>query len=103
MATFNSDRRGENEILISARRGWFDLDIAGVWRYRDLVVLLFKRDFIALYKQTILGPLWYVIQPALTTIAFTLVFNKIAGISTEGTPPFLFYMAGIVIWNFFAN
>jgi lipopolysaccharide transport system permease protein len=67
------------------------------------VVLLFKRDFVALYKQTVLGPLWYVIQPVLTTVAFTLVFNKIAGISTEGTPPFLFYMAGVVIWNFFSN
>lgn len=96
------DRR-DDEIVISAKRGWFDIDIAGVWRYRDLVVLLFKRDFVALYKQTILGPLWYVIQPLLTTVAYTLIFNRIAGISTEGTPPFLFYMSGVVMWNFFGN
>lgn len=80
-----------------------DVDIAGVWRYRDLVVMLFKRDFVALYKQTILGPLWYLIQPVLTTIAFTLIFNRIARISTDDVPPFLFYMGGIVIWNFFAT
>lgn len=96
----NSER--EWDLVISPKRGWLDVDLIGVWRYRDLVVLLFKRDFVALYKQTILGPLWYLIQPILTTIAFTLIFNRIARISTDEIPPFLFYMAGIVIWNFFS-
>jgi lipopolysaccharide transport system permease protein len=91
------------DLVITPGKRWFDLDVAGVWRYRDLVMLLFKRDFVSLYKQTILGPLWYLIQPVLTTIAFTLIFNRIAKISTDEISPFLFYMAGIVIWNFFAN
>lgn len=91
------------DLVITPKRGWLDVDIAGVWRYRDLVLLLFKRDFVALYKQTILGPLWYLIQPLLTTIAFTLIFNRIARIPTDDLPPFLFYMAGVVIWSFFAT
>jgi len=68
-----------------------------------LVFMLFKRDFVAFYKQTILGPLWYVIQPILTSIAFTLIFNKIAQIPTGGVPPFLFYLSGVVQWSFFSN
>jgi lipopolysaccharide transport system permease protein len=91
------------DIVITPRRRWLDLDLAGVWRYRDLVLLLFKRDFVALYKQTILGPLWYFIQPVLTTIAFVLIFNRIARLSTDQAPPFLFYMSGVVMWTFFAN
>ncbi len=91
------------DLLITPKKGWLDLDVAGVWRYRDLVLLLFKRDFVAFYKQTILGPLWYVIQPLLTTVAFTLIFNRIARISTDGIPPFAFYMAGVVLWNFFST
>lgn len=91
------------DLVISPKRGWFDVDIVGVWRYRDLAVLLFKRDFVTIYKQTVLGPLWYLIQPILTTITFTLIFNRIARIPTDEIPPFLFYMAGIVIWTFFAN
>lgn len=91
------------DLVITPVKRWFDVDVAGVWRYRDLVLLLFKRDFVAMYKQTVLGPLWYIIQPILTTVAFTLIFNKIAQISTGDVPPFLFYMSGIVIWHFFAN
>src|SRR5439155_17694775 len=91
------------DIVISSRRSWLELDLAGVWRYRDLVLLLFRRDFVALYKQTILGPLWYLIQPVLTTVAFVLIFNRIARISTDEVPPFVFYMSGIVIWQFFSN
>ena len=103
MAERKRDAAGETwDLLITPKRGWLDIDLAGVWRYRDLVLLLFKRDFVALYKQTILGPLWYLIQPLLTTLVFTLVFGAIARIPTDGVPPFLFYMSGVVIWNFFA-
>ena len=77
----------------------FDLKLKEVWRYRDLIGLLVHRDFVAQYKQTILGPAWHLIQPLLVTIMFTIVFGRIAGISTDGVPPFLFYMAGTVIWN----
>ena len=91
------------DLVITPKKGWFDIDIAGVWRYRDLVFLLFKRDFVAFYKQTILGPLWYVIQPMLTTLAFFFIFYRVAKIPTDGIPPFLFYMSGVIVWNFFAT
>lgn len=81
----------------------FDLKLSELWRYRDLVYLFVHRDFVAQYKQTILGPLWHFIQPLFTTIVFTIVFGKIAGLSTDGTPPFLFYMAGTVVWTYFAT
>jgi homopolymeric O-antigen transport system permease protein len=101
--TKHSRGRESWDLVLTPARGWFDLDIVGVWRYRDLVTMLVRRDFVALYKQTILGPLWYLIQPALTTVVFTLIFNRIAKIPTEGVPPFLFYMSGIVLWSYFAN
>ena len=104
MAERERDGAGEPwDLLIEPKRGWLDVDVAGVWRYRDLVVLLFKRDFVALYKQTILGPLWHMIQPVLTTIVFVLIFSRIARISTDEIPPFLFYMAGVIVWNFFST
>ena len=81
----------------------FDLKFKELWRYRDLIYLLVHRDFVAQYKQTILGPTWHLIQPLLTTLMFTLVFGKIAKISTEGLPPFIFYMAGTIIWTYFAS
>jgi lipopolysaccharide transport system permease protein len=98
-----ADTRERWDLVITPTKRWLDVDVAGVWRYRDLVLLLFKRDFVALYKQTVLGPLWYIIQPILTTVAFTLIFGKIAQIPTGEVPPFLFYMSGIVIWHFFAG
>ncbi len=79
----------------------FSLNLAEVWRYRDLLLLFVKRDIVTVYKQTILGPLWYFIQPLFTAITFTLIFNKVAGIETGNTPSFLFNMAGIVVWNYF--
>lgn len=79
-----------------------DLDLPSVWRYRDLIWMFFKRDFVAFYKQTILGPLWYLIQPTLTAITYLVIFGKIANISTDGLPPFVFYMSGIVLWAYFA-
>ena len=81
----------------------FDLKLGELWHYRDLVYLFVRRDFVAQYKQTILGPAWHIVQPLLTTIMFTFVFGKIAGIPTDGTPPFLFYMAGTVMWGYFSG
>jgi lipopolysaccharide transport system permease protein len=80
-----------------------DLRLKELWHYRDLVVLFVRRDFVAVYKQTILGPLWYLIQPVLTTIVFTVIFGKIAALPTDGLPPFLFYLSGTLIWSYFAD
>ena len=90
------------DIEISPRGGWSDLHLSSLWRYRDLIAMFVRRDFVAFYKQTILGPLWYVVQPLVMTSVFTLVFNRIASIPTDGLPPFLFYLTGLVVWNYFA-
>jgi len=89
--------------VIKPRRGWFDIDIKGLIQYRDLILLMVKRNFTVLYKQTILGPAWVVIQPLLTTLIFTVVFGNIAGLPTDGMPKFLFYMAGNVCWHYFST
>jgi lipopolysaccharide transport system permease protein len=78
------------------------LRLGELWRYRDLIRLFVWRDFVAYYKQTILGPLWYVIQPILTTLVFTVIFGNIAQLSTDGLPPFLFYLAGNTVWSYFS-
>ena len=80
---------------IEAKASLFDLKLNEVWAYRDLLLLLVRRDFVSFYKQTILGPLWFFIQPLFTTIIFTFIFGNLAGISTDGLPKPLFYMAGI--------
>jgi lipopolysaccharide transport system permease protein len=90
------------DVVIAPRSKVITLDLASVWRYRDLILMFFKRDFIAFYKQTVLGPLWYLIQPLMTATTYLVVFGKIANISTDGLPPFLFYMSGIVLWNYFS-
>jgi lipopolysaccharide transport system permease protein len=82
--------------------GWFDIHLSEIWRYRDLIMLFVRRDFVSVYKQTILGPLWFLIQPLFTTLVFTVIFGKVAKIPTDGLPPVLFYMSGIVFWNYFA-
>jgi lipopolysaccharide transport system permease protein len=89
--------------VITPHRGWLDWRLKQLWRYRDLITLFVWRDFVSVYKQTILGPLWHVIQPLLTTITFTVIFGKIAKLPTNGVPPFLFYLAGNVTWSYFAN
>lgn len=89
--------------VITPHRGWLDWRLGQLWRYRDLISLFVWRDFVSAYKQTILGPLWHIIQPVLTTVTFTIIFGKIAKLSTNGVPPFLFYLAGTVSWNYFAN
>ncbi len=88
--------------IILPKTHLFDLRFNDLWRYRDLLLLFVKRDFVATYKQTVLGPMWHVIQPLLTTIMFLIVFGRIANIPTDGIPPLLFYMSGITIWNYFA-
>lgn len=89
--------------IIKPRTGWFDIDLKELWQYRDLVVMFVKRSFATLYKQTILGPAWILINPLLTTVIFTVVFGNIAGLAESGVPSFLFYMAGNAIWSFFAS
>ncbi len=89
--------------IIRPVSGWLNFNLRELWRYRDLIVLFVRRDFVAIYKQTILGPLWFLIQPLFSTLVFTVIFGKIAHIPTDGMPPMLFYMAGIVAWNYFAG
>jgi homopolymeric O-antigen transport system permease protein len=90
------------DIEIRPRQSLFDIDFKAIWRYKDLLTLFVRRDFVAVYKQTILGPLWFFIQPLLTTITFTVIFGNIAKIPTDGIPPLLFYLSGITMWNYFA-
>jgi len=89
--------------IIRPKRGWFDINLSELWRYRDLVMMFVKRDFVSIYKQTILGPLWYILQALFTTLMFTIVFGKIAKLSTDGIPPILFYLSGVVCWNYFSQ
>lgn len=102
-------RQGSEEVsrkwqkVITAKRGLFELNLKDVFKYKDLIKMFVKRNFISHYKQTVLGPLWYVISPLITSVLFTVVFGKIANISTDGVPQFLFYMAGNTVWNYFAT
>lgn len=89
------------DIEIKPKKKLLDVDIKGLWKYRDLYWMYVKRDIVTVYKQTILGPLWFLIQPILTTIMFMFVFGGLAGISTDGMPQPLFYMSGILLWNYF--
>lgn len=89
--------------IINPKTGWFDIDFKELWKYRDLILMFIKRNFSTMYKQTILGPLWIVINPLITTLIFTVVFGKIAKIPTDGVPQFLFYMCGNTAWTYFAN
>ena len=101
-----NEMNSENEswdLVIEPKRKWFDLHLNDLWRYRDLVRMFVWRDFVAQYKQTILGPLWHVIQPLITTITFTVIFGGVAKLPTDGLPPFLFYMTGIILWSYFAT
>ena len=89
------------DLVIEPRKGLLDIDLKGIWRYRDLFVMYVKRDIITVYKQTILGPLWFFFQPVFTTIMYMFVFATLAGISTGGIPEALFYMSGTLLWNYF--
>jgi lipopolysaccharide transport system permease protein len=88
-------------LVIKPRKKLLDIDIKGLWRYRDLWRMYIQRDLVTLYKQTILGPLWFLIQPVFTTVMYMFVFGGLAGISTDGAPQPLFYLSGIMLWNYF--
>ena len=100
----NNDNRTQDwDLVIQQNNALFDIQFRELWRYRDLLLMFVKRDFVSFYKQTILGPLWFFIQPIFTTIVFTFVFGKLAGISTDGLPQQLFYLTGITSWNYFSD
>lgn len=88
---------------VSSKQKWFSVNLKEIWKYRDLIFLFVKRDLTTNYKQTVLGPLWIIINPLLSTTVFTVIFGVIAGIPTDGTPQFLFYMSGNILWNFFSS
>lgn len=91
------------DSVIQSQSSLFDLRLKELWHYRDLLALFVRRDFVTVYKQTLLGPIWFFIQPILTTITFTIIFGNIAQLSTDGAPKIIFYMAGITLWNYFSN
>lgn len=93
----------EWKFEISSKRTLIEFNLKEVWKYKDLLVLFVKRDIVTIYKQTILGPLWYLIQPLFTALIFTIIFNNVAEIDTEGIPPFLYNLAGITAWNYFKD
>lgn len=95
-------RQASWTLEITAERPRLLTQLRELWRYRDLVMLLVRRDFVAVYKQTILGPLWHLLQPLLTTLVFSVIFGRIAALPTDELPPFLFYLAGNVLWSYFA-
>lgn len=96
----------ENEnwdLIITPRKKWWDLQLGDVWHYRDLIGLFVRRDFVSRYKQTILGPLWLIIQPIMNSLVFTVIFGNIARLPTDGLPQMLFYLSGTVLWHYFSN
>jgi len=102
---FMSDTQDNNQwtSVIRPVSGWFDIHLDELWQYRDLIMLFVRRDFVSVYKQTILGPVWFLLQPIFTTVVFTIIFGRIAKIPTDGLPQPLFYMAGVVAWSYFAG
>jgi homopolymeric O-antigen transport system permease protein len=97
------EKYSDTEILLRPETDWLRLDLNEIWRYRDLFIILIWRDFAAKYKQTILGPLWFIIQPTLTTLVFTVIFGYVARLPTDGLPPLLFYLCGQLGWSYFAT
>ncbi len=93
----------EDSYIIDSKNSLFSVNLKEVWRYRDLLQMLVKRDFVTFYKQTILGPIWFVVQPMLTTLIYVILFGNIAKLSTDGAPQILFYLSGITIWNYFSE
>ncbi|EKJ88648.1 ABC transporter permease [Leptospira meyeri] len=91
------------DLILEPRRKWYSLRLGEIIRYRDLLFLFVRRDIVSVYKQTILGPIWFFIQPVLTSLTFAVIFGVVAGIATDGIPNFLFYLSGITIWNYFAD
>ncbi len=99
----NNNNKEDWDLVIKGHTGLFEINFRDLWHYRDLLFLFVKRDFVSFYKQTILGPLWFFIQPIFTTIVFTFVFGNLAGISADGIPRALFYLSGITAWNYFSD
>lgn len=101
----NKEEHFDEEWLfeIKPKHNLFSLNLKEVWRYRDLLLLFVKRDIVTVYKQTILGPLWYLLQPLFTAVIFTIIFNNVAGIKTGGVPSLLFNLPGVIVWNYFAT
>ena len=91
------------DVIISSKRKWFDFNFKELFRYRDLIFMFVKRTFVSQYKQTVLGPIWAIVQPLLTTIVFTIIFGGIAQLPTDGIPSFIFYLCGNIVWTFFFN
>jgi lipopolysaccharide transport system permease protein len=98
-----ADLASRQWTVLTPRKPLLDLRLAEVWKYRDLIGLFVRRDFVATYKQTVLGPIWFLLQPLFTTIVFTVIFGKIAKLPTDGIPDFLFFFSGVVVWNYFAD
>jgi len=96
-------KTAKQDWVIKSKNNWLNIDFISAWEYKDLFVLFIKRDFVAFYKQTILGPLWFFLQPILTMFVFAFVFGKIGNISTNNLPKPLFYLPGIICWNYFAE
>lgn len=92
-----------SEVVIRPSKSWFSIDLRGLWEYRDMLRFLIIRDFISKYKQTILGPLWFILQPLFMTVVFTVIFGRVAGIPTDDLPPFLFYLCGLLCWTYFQS
>ena len=91
------------DVVIKPVHGWLNINVKDIIRYRELIFLFVRRDFVVFYKQTVLGPLWYIIQPLANTLVFTIIFGKVAKIPTDGIPPFVFYLSGTVVWAYFAS
>src|SRR5215831_841437 len=103
MEMYKQNSADDWDLVIRGRISLLDINFRDLWNYRDLLFLFVKRDFICFYKQSVLGPLWFFIQPIFTTIVFSFVFGNLAGISTDGLPKYLFYLSGITAWNYFSD
>jgi lipopolysaccharide transport system permease protein len=102
MSDIGKEDDGDWSLIIKPKKKWLEIDLREIYRYRDLIKLLVNRDFVTVYKQTILGPLWFVLNPLFTTIMFTFVFGGLAKIPTDGVPQTLFYYGGTMLWGYFA-
>lgn len=99
----DKERDEDWTLVIKPKTGWLDLQLKDLWHYKDLIFLFVKRDFVSVYKQTILGPLWYIIQPILIAITYSIIFGRMAKIPTGSLPPMVFYLSGVTMWNYFAE
>jgi lipopolysaccharide transport system permease protein len=101
--SLNLDQEPEWDDIVTPKRSLFEIDFKELWRYRDLLRMFVRRDFVTYYKQTILGPLWFFIQPLFTIIIYAFIFGRVARIPTDGVPPLLFYLAGTTMWGYFST